>query len=484
MTPDARSGVARTLFDKVWDSHVVRSGDGESDLLYVDLHLVQEVSSPQAFARLREQGLRVRRPDLTLATADHSVPSTDRLLPIVDRQSRIQVEALRENCREFGVPLHDVTSERQGIVHVIGPELGLTQPGMTVVCGDSHTTTHGAFGALGMGIGTSEVAHVLATQCLPARRPATLEVAIDGFRGPGVTAKDMALGIIARQGAAAATGCAIEYTGSAVTTLSMEGRMTLCNMSIEAGARVGMIAPDHVTYAYLQGRPFLPTDGRRLEELVDRWDAIAGDLGAVHDLRWSFRAEEFAPMVSWGTSPAMSVPVDGTVPFAQDTLDPTAAERALSYMGLHGGERPGDLALDRVFIGSCTNGRIEDLRAAAAVARGRRVAAGVQAMVVPGSTSVRLQAEQEGLADVFREAGFQWGEAGCSMCVAMNGDMLNPGQRCASTSNRNFEGRQGAGGRTHLVSPAMAAAAAVYGHFIDVREVAPSPQPPTERKQA
>ncbi len=475
---------ARTLFDKVWDSHVVHRGAGEAELLYVDLHLVQEVSSPQAFAELRAQGRRVRRPDLTLATADHSVPTTDRLLPIADQQSRVQVETLRENCREFGVALYDVTSQRQGIVHVIGPELGLTQPGMTIVCGDSHTTTHGAFGALAMGIGTSEVAHVLATQCLTAHRPKTLEVAIDGVPGLGVTAKDIALGIIARRGAGAATGCAIQYTGSTVERLSMEARMTLCNMSIEAGARVGMIAPDQVTYDYLRGRPALRTGDVPFEELVEHWSAVAGDPGAVYDLRWSFRAEDFEPMVSWGTTPAMSVPVGGIVPLPADCPDPSGAERALAYMGLHGGERPSDLHLDRVFIGSCTNGRIEDLRAAAEVARGRQVAAGVQAMVVPGSTSVRLQAEREGLADVFLAAGFQWREAGCSMCVAMNGDVLASGQRCASTSNRNFEGRQGAGGRTHLVSPAMAAAAAVYGHFVDVRELAPSPHPPREREQA
>jgi len=469
------------MFDKVWDSHVVHRGDGEPDLLYVDLHLVQEVSSPQAFAELRMLGQPVRRPDLTLATADHSVPSTDRLLPIADQQSRVQVEALRRNCRDFGVPFYDVTSQRQGIVHVIGPELGLTQPGMTMVCGDSHTTTHGAFGALGMGIGTSEVAHVLATQCLPAQRPTTLQVALDGVPGPGVTAKDMALGIIAEKGAGGATGSAIEYTGAAVEALTMEARMTLCNMSIEAGARVGMVAPDQVTYDYLRGRPFLPSDEAAFQELVAQWESGTGDPGAAHDRRWSFRAEDFAPMVSWGTTPAMSVTVDGRVPLARDTFDPAGAERALHYMGLEGGERMADLRLDRVFIGSCTNGRIEDLRAAAAVARGRQVAATVQAMVVPGSTSVRLQAEREGLADVFREAGFLWREAGCSMCVAMNGDMLSPGQRCASTSNRNFEGRQGARGRTHLVSPAMAAAAAIYGHFVDVREIAPSH--PTARSE-
>ena len=476
-TPRGRPPVQppRTLFDRVWESHVVHRTPGEHDLLYVDLHLVQEVSSPQAFAALREQGRPVRRPDLTLATADHGVPSTDRALPMLEGQSRVQVETLRRNCREFGVPLYDVTSEGQGIVHVIGPELGLTQPGMTIACGDSHTTTHGAFGALGIGIGTSEVAHVLATQCLAVARPTTLEVAIDGVPGPGVTAKDMALGVIAARGSGAATGTAIEYTGSAVVGLTMEGRMTLCNMAIETGARVGMVAPDRVTYDYLRGRPFLRDDQGGFDDLVARWDGATAASPGGHDQRWQFDAAGFAPMVSWGTVPSMAVPIDGTIPVAGDTTDPDATGRALGYMGLEGGERPADLRLDRVFIGSCTNGRIEDLRAAAAVLRGRKVAAAVQAMVVPGSTAVRRQAEREGLAEVFVEAGFRWGESGCSMCVAMNGDALAAGQRCASTSNRNFEGRQGAGGRTHLVSPAMAAAAAVYGHFVDVREITTSP---------
>lgn len=466
------AGAARTLFDKVWDAHVVTPGVGdEPDLLYVDLHLVQEVSSPQAFDALRTSDRRVRRPDLTLATADHSVPSTSRLLPIADAQSRVQVDALRANCQEFGIPLYDMTSARQGIVHVIGPELGLTQPGMTIVCGDSHTTTHGAFGALAFGIGSSEVEHVLATQCLPQRRPATINIRIDGVPGPSVTAKDIALGIIAQRGVSAASGHAIEYCGSAVDSWTMEARMTLCNMSIEAGARVGMIAPDEITYNYLRGRTFVGSDRSRFDDLVDYWGSMVGDAGATHDQQWTFAAADFQPMVSWGTTPAMSVAVDGTVPFANDTADPPATERALRYMGLRGGERPSELRLDRVFIGSCTNGRIEDLREAAAVARGRRVADGVEAMVVPGSTQVRAQAEREGLADIFRAAGFQWREAGCSMCVAMNGDQLKPGQRCASTSNRNFEGRQGSLGRTHLVSPTMAAAAAIFGHFIDVRNL-------------
>ncbi len=460
-----------TLLDKVWDAHVVaRGADDEPDLLYVDLHLVQEVSSPQAFEQLRATGRAVRRPELTVATPDHSIPSSSRLQPILDLQSRVQVETLRANCQQFGIPLHDAASYRQGIVHVIGPELGLTQPGMTIVCGDSHTTTHGAFGALAFGIGTSEVAHVLATQCLPQRRPKALHISVEGVPGHGVTPKDLALGIIASKGAASAAGYAIEYTGSAVAALSMEGRMTLCNMSIEAGARIGMVAPDDVTFEYLQGREHLRTDSGSFDDLVACWRPFVSEPDARYDREWAFDAGSFSPMVSWGTTPAMSVPVDGVVPLPAETPDPDGAERALRYMGLRGGEAIAELSLDRVFIGSCTNGRIEDLRSAAAVARGRRVAVGVEAMVVPGSTLVRAQAEREGLADVFRDAGFQWGEAGCSMCVAMNGDQLAPGQRCASTSNRNFEGRQGPQGRTHLVSPAMAAAAAVVGRFVDVRK--------------
>ena len=460
-----------TLFDKVWDAHLVRSEPGAEDLLYVDLHLVQEVSSPQAFSQLRESGRRVRRPGLTLATTDHSVPTRGAGLALADDLARLQVETLLRNCADFGVPLYGPDSPRQGIVHVIGPELGLTQPGMTIVCGDSHTSTHGAFGALAFGIGTSEIAHVLATQCLPQRRPKTLLVEVSGRLGAGVTPKDLSLSLIREHGTAAATGHAIEYAGSAIKAMSMEGRMTLCNMSIEIGARVGMIAPDDVVFRYLRGRPFVDSPGLPFDELTGRWSALAGDAGAVHDQVWAVDAAGVAPMVSWGTTPAMSVPVTGRVPLANECADPDAARRALAYMGLDGGEAVTGLPVDRVFIGSCTNGRIEDLRAAAAVAAGRRVANGVEAIVVPGSAAVRRQAEAEGLGDIFTAAGFSWRRPGCSMCVAMNGDELRPGERCASTSNRNFEGRQGRGGRTHLVSPAMAAAAAVHGRFVDVREL-------------
>jgi len=464
----------RTMFDKVWDMHVVRASTGEPDLLFVDLHLVHEVSSPQAFDVLRERGLVVRRPDLTLATADHIVPTSRQALGDGDPLGRAQVKTLSDNCMEFGVPLYGPGSTRQGIVHVIGPELGLTQPGMTIVCGDSHTTTHGAFGALAFGIGTSEVAHVLATQCIPQRRPSTLLVRIDGDLPAHVTPKDLSLKMIHDRGAAGAAGHAIEYQGSTVSALSMEGRMTLCNMSIEAGARVGMVAPDEVTYEYLAGRPFVGRAIEDWEELLDHWSSNSSDAGATFDKTWELDAGQASPMVSWGTTPAMTVPVTGRVPTASDADDPEAAERALRYMGLSGGESVTDLPVDRVFIGSCTNGRIEDLRAAASVIGGRRVASGVAAMVVPGSATVRRQAEAEGLGDIFTRAGFSWRDPGCSMCVAMNEDRLEPGERCASTSNRNFEGRQGAGGRTHLVSPAMAAAAAIYGHFVDVRELEPT----------
>lgn len=457
--------MAATLLDKLWEAHLVRSAPDEPDLLYVDLHLVQEVSSPQAFAELRATGRGVRRPDLTVATADHAVPTQDRSVPVGDLMARRQLDTLTENCRDFGVELYDLSSARQGIVHVIGPELGLTQPGMTIVCGDSHTSTHGAFGALAFGIGTSEIAHVLATQCLPQRRPKSMLVQLDGRAAPAVTAKDLILGIITRLGTSGAVGHAIEYRGPAVSALSMEARMTLCNMSIEAGARAGMVAPDEVTLDYLRGRPFV-TAG---DDAMAAWRSLASDDDARFDAEHRFDVTGFAPMVTWGTTPAMSVPADGTVPVADDTADPPSAARALAYMGLRGGEAIEGLGIDRVFIGSCTNGRIEDLREAAAVVRGRRVAGGVRAMVVPGSSAVRRQAEQEGLAELFRTAGFDWREAGCSMCVAINDDRLEPGERCASTSNRNFQGRQGPGGRTHLVSPAMAAAAAVAGHIVDVR---------------
>jgi len=460
-----------TLFDKVWDRHVVRSSPGEPDLLYVDLHLVQEVSSPQAFSELRENGRTVRRPDLTLATADHSVPTLRRDLPIADHLASAQVNALTVNCHEFDIPLYGLDSDRQGIVHVIGPELGLTQPGMTIVCGDSHTTTHGAFGALAFGIGTSEVAHVLATQCLPQKRPKTLLVEVDGALPPGVTPKDLSLMLIAKYGTSGATGYAIEYRGRAVSDLNMEGRMTLCNMSIEAGARVGMVAPDEVTFDYLESRPFVRQAALPFNELRNFWRELHSDAGATFDAYWQLDAGVAEPMVSWGTTPAMSVPVTCRVPLPAATGDPEAARKALRYMGLNGGEAVTDLRVDRVFIGSCTNGRIEDLREAANVVRGRHVAPGVAAMVVPGSVAVRRQAEAEGLGDVFADAGFSWRQPGCSMCVAMNDDRLAPFERCASTSNRNFEGRQGPRGRTHLVSPAMAAAAGIFGHFIDIRQL-------------
>jgi len=470
MSNDAKP---KNLLDKLWDSHLVQSDGEDADLLYIDLHLVQEVSSPQAFAALRDARRPVRRPDLTLATVDHAIPTTDRLIPVADTQARLQIEALEDNCAFFKIPIFDSASASQGIVHVIGPEQGLTQPGMTIVCGDSHTTTHGAFGALAFGIGSSQVEHVLATQCLPFRKPRSLAIRIDGTLGLGVTAKDVALGIIARRGAASATGYAVEYLGSAVEAMSMEARMTLCNMSIELGGRVGMVAPDETTYEYLRDRPYVTNSAASFDELVAVWSQFESEAGAQFDDVWVFDAAEFEPMVTWGTTPAMAIPVSGTVPAPEQTADPDGTQRAFEYMNVQAGQTPADFAIDRVFIGSCTNARIEDLRAAASVVDGRQVADGVRAMVVPGSSSVRRQAESEGLADVFRAAGFEWREAGCSMCVAMNGDMLAPGERCASTSNRNFEGRQGPGGRTHLVSPAMAAAAALYGHFVDVRALAP-----------
>jgi 3-isopropylmalate/(R)-2-methylmalate dehydratase large subunit len=461
----------RTLFEKLWDAHVVREAEGEPALLYVDLHLVHEVTSPQAFDALRAAGRRVRRPDLTVATADHNVPTTDRRLPIKDEIAARQIEALTRNCREFGVTLFDIHSPEQGIVHVIGPELGLTQPGMTIVCGDSHTSTHGAFGALAFGIGTSEVEHVLATQTLPQSKPRTLLVEVSGALAEGVTAKDLALGIIGRLGTDGSTGHVIEYAGEAVRALSMEGRMTLCNMSIEAGARAGMVAPDEQTFQYLEGRRFAPR-GSEWEEAVAYWRTLPSDEGAAFDRTFALDASTLAPFVTWGTSPGMVVAVDGRVPDPSDApteADRLAAENALRYMGLAPGTHVEEISVDRVFIGSCTNARLEDLRAAARVARGHRVGPGVRAMVVPGSQAVKRAAEREGLDKVFVSAGFEWREAGCSMCLGMNPDTLAPGERCASTSNRNFEGRQGRGGRTHLVSPAMAAAAAVTGHFTDVR---------------
>jgi len=461
-----------TMFEKIWEAHVVRAEAGQPSLLYVDLHLVHEVTSPQAFEGLRLSGRTVRRPALTVATMDHNVPTTSRSLPIVDQVSRRQMDTLAENCREFGVTLYDLHSDHQGIVHVIGPELGLTQPGMSIVCGDSHTSTHGAFGALAFGIGTSEVEHVLATQCLPQSRPKTMEIRIDGQLGPGVTAKDIILSIIGKIGTDGATGYAVEYTGEAIRALSMEGRMTVCNMSIEAGARAGMIAPDEKTFAYIQGKPFAPC-GADWEAAVSAWRQTATDDGAEYDTRVTLDAAQIAPYVSWGTSPGMVAPITARVPspgdFA-DGADRRATERALEYMGLDAGVPLDGIELDTVFIGSCTNGRIEDLRAAAAVLRGHTVRPGLRALCVPGSEQVKRQAEAEGLDLVFKDAGFEWREAGCSMCLGMNPDILQPGERCASTSNRNFEGRQGKGGRTHLVSPQMAAAAAIEGHLVDIRK--------------
>ena len=456
-----------TLSEKVWERHVVHRADGEPDLLYVDLHLVHEVTSPQAFDGLRMQGRAVRRPDLTVATMDHNVPTTDIDQPVRDPISAKQMEVLAHNCEEFGIRLYAMGQPGQGIVHVIGPEQGLTQPGMTIVCGDSHTSTHGAFGALAVGIGTSEVEHVLATQTLPQARPSTLSVTIDGALSPGVTAKDVVLAIINHLGTAGGIGSIIEYRGSAIRALSMEGRMTICNMSIEAGARAGMVAPDDTTFAYLEGREFAP-HGADWEHALDDWRSLVTDNGAEFDREVVLDGSAILPTVTWGTNPAQSVDIDGAVP-SPDAFDDAdardSARRALAYMGLQAGTPIRDIAVDTVFIGSCTNSRIEDLRAAAAVVRDRRVRDGLRALVVPGSMSVKAAAEAEGLDDVFVAAGFEWREAGCSMCLAMNPDKLEPGERCASTSNRNFEGRQGKGGRTHLVSPAVAAATAIAGHF-------------------
>ncbi|NCA12544.1 MAG: 3-isopropylmalate dehydratase large subunit [Proteobacteria bacterium] len=459
----------RTLFEKLWSSHVVRESPGEPALIYIDLHLVHEVTSPQAFDGLRMSGRKVRRPDLTLATMDHNVPTTDG--PVTDPVSKQQMDALAANCEEFGVPLYDLHSPRQGIVHVIGPELGLTQPGMTIVCGDSHTSTHGAFGALAFGIGTSEVEHVLATQTLQQAKPRTMEVRVDGDLPVGVTAKDIILAVIGRIGTAGGTGYVIEYTGTAIQSLSMEGRMTVCNMSIEGGARAGMIAPDETTFRYVEGRAHAPI-GKAFERAVEAWQALPTDHGSTYDRVERFDASSIAPHVTWGTNPGQVVAVNGRVPDPLDAIDDVerrTIEQSLAYMGLSGGTAIEDIPIDRVFLGSCTNGRIEDLRAAASIVKGRRVSSRVNAMVVPGSVLVKLQAEAEGLDRVFRDAGFEWRNAGCSMCLGMNPDILSPGERCASTSNRNFEGRQGKGGRTHLVSPQMAAAAAIAGHFVDVR---------------
>jgi 3-isopropylmalate/(R)-2-methylmalate dehydratase large subunit len=463
--------MAKTLFEKIWDAHVVRQEPEQPALLYINCHLVHEVTSPQAFEGLRLAGRRVRRPDLTYATMDHNVPTWSRKLPIIDEIAKTQIDTLEANCREFDIPLYGLDSPSQGIVHVIGPELGITRPGMTIVCGDSHTSTHGAFGALAFGIGTSEVEHVLATQCLLQSRPSTFRITVNGRLPNGVTAKDVVLYIIRTIGTAGATGHVIEYAGKTIRSMTMEERMTVCNMSIEAGARAGMIAPDEVTYAYLEGREFAPKDGA-FNEAVAYWKTLPTDEGATFDRELELDVSSLAPQVSWGTSPGMVISATEAIPDPDSWTDENvrkAARRALEYMGLEPGMPIQDVEISRVFIGSCTNSRIEDLRAAASIARGRRVNPHVRAMVVPGSQAIKRQAEAEGLDEIFKAAGFDWRESGCSMCLGMNPDILQPGERCASTSNRNFEGRQGRGGRTHLVSPAMAAAAAIAGHFVDVR---------------
>src|SRR5881392_3150590 len=461
----------RTLAEKVWEAHVVRRAEGEPDLLYIDLHLLHEVTSPQAFDGLRAAGRPVRRTDLTLATEDHNIPTTDLDRRIADPVSREQVETLRRNCAEFGVRLHPMGDAEQGIVHVVGPQLGLTQPGLTIVCGDSHTSTHGALGALAFGIGTSEVEHVLATQTLPQARPKTMAITVDGALPEGVTAKDLILAIIATIGTAGGQGYVLEYRGSAIRALTMAGRLTVCNMSIEAGARAGLVAPDDVTFAYLEGRPHAPS-GAAWETALDYWRTLPTDAGASFDHEVVLDAATLTPYVTWGTNPGQALPLASSVPDPGSFTDPAAraaAERALTYMDLKPGTALRDVAVDTVFVGSCTNGRIEDLRAAASVLQGRQVAPSVRMLVVPGSMAVRAQAEREGLDAIFTAAGADWRSAGCSMCLGMNPDKLSPGERSASTSNRNFEGRQGKGGRTHLVSPQMAAAAAIEGHFVDIR---------------
>jgi 3-isopropylmalate/(R)-2-methylmalate dehydratase large subunit len=471
---DRMSSAPRTLAEKIWDTHVVRSAQGEPDLLFIDLHIVHEVTSPQAFDGLRAAGRKVRRPDLTIATEDHNVPTTGVTgpnmpltgpdSPVTDPVSRTQIEAMRKNAAEFGIRLHPMGDAGQGIVHVIGPQLGLTQPGMTIVCGDSHTSTHGAFGALAFGIGTSEVEHVLATQTLPQIKPKTMAINVDGALPDGVTAKDLILAIIAQIGTGGGQGFIVEYRGEAVRSLSMESRMTVCNMSIEAGAKAGLIAPDETTFSYLKGRPNAP-QGADWDAAVEYWKTLPTDSGAVFDQEVTIDATVLTPYVTWGTNPGQGLPLGGYVPSPGETKDPNATERALTYMGLTAGTPLREIAVDTVFVGSCTNGRIEDLRAAADVIKGRKVADGVRMLVVPGSMQVREQAEAEGLNEVFTTAGAEWRSAGCSMCLGMNPDTLKPGERSASTSNRNFEGRQGKGGRTHLVSPAVAAATAVIGRL-------------------
>ncbi len=461
------------MYEKIWEAHLVYDAPGQPSLIYIDRHLIHEGTSPQAFAGLQAAGRKVRRPDLTFAVMDHSVPTKDRELPILDKDAAGQFKALARNCRETGVRLFDMNSRNQGIVHIIGPELGITQPGQTLVCGDSHTSTHGAFGTLAFGIGTSEIEHVLATQCLQQFRSKTMHVVVNGKRSRGVTAKDMILAIIGKIGVAGGTGHVFEYGGEAIRALSMEGRMTVCNMSIEGGARAGMVAPDDKTFAYLEGRPFVPR-GEDFRKAVERWKTAASDPDAKFDETVKFDAGRFAPQVTWGTNPGMVTDVTARVPDPgsfRHSDEQKAAERALEYMDLKPGTKIVDIALDRVFIGSCTNSRLEDLRAAARVVAGKKIARTLKgALVVPGSRVVKTQAENEGLDKVFAAAGFEWRDAGCSMCIGMNPDVLPSGERCASTSNRNFEGRQGKGGRTHLVSPIMAAAAAIAGHFVDIRE--------------
>ncbi len=464
----------KTMFEKIWDAHVVRDVPGETTILYIDRHLVHEMTSPQAFAGLRTAGLKVHRPEATITVLDHNVPTVPgrRMLDVVDKESALCLTTMEQNARDFDLTLFDMGDARQGIVHIIGPEQGLTLPGMTIVCGDSHTSTHGALGALAFGIGTSEVEQVLATQCLLQKRPKTMHIRVAGKLAPGATAKDLALAIIGKLGTGVATGHVIEFSGPAIRDLSMEGRMTLCNMAIEAGARAGMVAPDETTFAYIKGRPYAPK-GERFEQAVAAWRQLASDPEASFDAVHEVNVDGLGPQVTWGTNPGMVADVNGVVPDPAEQKDPEkrrAYERALQYMDLKPGQKISEIPLDRVFIGSCTNSRLEDLRMAARYVKGKHVAPNVRAMVVPGSMQVRRMAEEEGLAAIFREAGFEWREAGCSMCIAMNGDQLAEGERCASTSNRNFEGRQGKGGRTHLVSPAMAAAAAIAGHFVDIRE--------------
>ena len=465
--------MGRTLLDKIWDAHTVRTEDGGRSVLYIDRQYIHEVTSPVAFAGLERRGIGVARPAQITATADHNIPTVDQHLPIAETESRRQVEALEANCAKFGIEHFGVGNPRQGIVHIIGPELGFTQPGMTIVCGDSHTATHGAFGALAFGIGTSEVEHVLATQTLKQGRAKTMKIEVKGKAAPGITAKDIVLAIIGKTGSAGGTGHVVEFCGEAIRDLSMEGRMTLCNMAIEMGAKAGLVAPDETTFNYVKGRLHAPK-GQNFDDAVAYWKTLKTDEGAIFDTVVTLQAEEIAPQVTWGTNPGQVISVNDSIPDPASFADPVeraSAEKALAYMGLKPGVPLTDVSIDKVFIGSCTNSRIEDLRAAAEIAKGRKVAPGVQALVVPGSGPVKAQAEAEGLDKIFIEAGFEWRLPGCSMCLAMNNDRLNPGERCASTSNRNFEGRQGRGGRTHLVSPAMAAAAAVTGHFADIRSL-------------